>query len=460
MSQKKIIFFIIVGIVLLALIAGVLYLSNQKQTQKASGNLVVWINEGTTESFNKLITGFHEADPENKKISITVEKKTSNPDNYRTTLLNTLADDEWPDIFMLQRGEDAILEGRLTQIPSEVLSISEFENRFDDVFRDLIITDNSVKPATHALLGIPLGYETLGIFYNRSLLRTGAPRLWSEVEAFYRQFPNGIYPSNLWLSTAFVPNVSDVLPMFFAQEKAKNYADLDNLTTPFADYYAYGDLMVSDEVTETTYSQSDTLRRSETLMQENKRTTFDEFMRGNIALIVGYPSLVFELEKAKKRAGSQSVDDVILAERLPQFSDRSIENIAKYSYLGISKKTQYPDAAARFLAYLMTDDAQRIAMEVYPHLIPAQTEFHYAAQGKSFSSELSRIKLDNFIPQPTTKLTVFDYGIKSKFQSILDQNWDAFESRSELSTLGSRISRTIACEIAIYDGNSTQKDCE
>lgn len=94
MSQKKIIFFIIVGIVLLALIAGVLYLSNQKQTQKASGNLVVWINEGTTEAFNKLITGFHEADPENKKISITVEKKTSNPDNYRTTLLNTLADDE------------------------------------------------------------------------------------------------------------------------------------------------------------------------------------------------------------------------------------------------------------------------------------------------------------------------------------------------------------------------------
>ncbi len=43
------------------------------------------------------------------------------------------------------------------------------------------------------------------------------------------------------------------------------------------------------------------LRENELVLRENSATTLDMFLRGDIGMVVGYPSLIGELEKAEKR---------------------------------------------------------------------------------------------------------------------------------------------------------------
>lgn len=429
MSQKKIIFLIIVGILSALLVFGLLFLGNKKPNTTQSADLTLWINEGTSEDFQKLITGFQSSAPEYKKINITVQKKPNDAEKYRTILLQTLADNAGPDIFMIQKGEDSTLENRIEPIPGEFFAIADFETRFDDIFSGLI---NRTDDKKETLLGVPVGYETLGIFYNTVLTRPSVPKTLLELESMYTQFITGKYPSNLGLSPQFVPNIADILPMFFLKNQIYDYGKVGKVITPLESYYSFGDLLIgganseNDEI----YSQNETLRRTEKAMAENKLTTIDEFMKGNIAMIIGYPSLITELEKSKKRAGSESIHENILTDKIPLHSLKTPENIAKYSYLAISKNSKNPEASLAFLKYLTTPDAGRILMEIYPYMIPAQKELQASAAKIALSSEIPRAKLDGFIPSPGTKLYVFDYGLKEKFLSILDKEWQNLSSQA------------------------------
>jgi ABC-type glycerol-3-phosphate transport system substrate-binding protein len=91
MSQKKIIFFVIVGLILVSLIATVVYISKQKKaTNIIPVSLKIWITDGTSDAYKPLIEGFKKYAPEYNKTTIVVEKQTNDADRYRTLLLSTL----------------------------------------------------------------------------------------------------------------------------------------------------------------------------------------------------------------------------------------------------------------------------------------------------------------------------------------------------------------------------------
>ncbi len=93
MSHKKIIFFIIIGCLLVALIVAVAYISRQKkETNTAPTSLKIWITDGTTDSYKSIIEGFKKYAPEYNKTDIIIEKQTSDADRYRTLLLSTLTE--------------------------------------------------------------------------------------------------------------------------------------------------------------------------------------------------------------------------------------------------------------------------------------------------------------------------------------------------------------------------------
>lgn len=167
--------------------------------------------------------------------------------------------------------------------------------------------------------------------------------------------------------------------------------------------------------------------------QKPARSTLDEFMRGNIGMIIGYQSLIFDLEAAQKRAGTNAVSDLVYTDIIPQTGTNEKINLARYDYFAISKNSENGEASARFMNYLMSEDAGRIAMEMYPHLIPSQSGLQLSAQGKELSSTFPRAKIDPFMPQVGMTLHVFNYGFKETFRNLLDQNWDLMASRTSLS---------------------------
>lgn len=455
MANKKIIFLIIVGIIVAILGVGLLFLSNsEKKPQNTSGSVKIWINDGTTEDFQKLIDGFYASSPAHRNIAISVEKKsTTTTSGYNTMLLTAIANKTGPDIFMLPRGEDANLESQALAIPDGYINISEFQRRFDGVFDDLVTTTtNADKTTTKELRGVPLGYEMLGVFYNKSLLRTGVPREWEQIETLYGQFPTGKFPTNFGLGKNFVPNVTDILGLFLIRDGITSYDKLSNTTSPFQNYYSYGDLSIGTNLAEENiYAQNDTLRRTETQMSEQKprRSTLDEFIRGNIGMIIGYPGLIKELEDAHKRAGSESAASIIFTDALPQNSRGKKLNLARYQYFTISKNIsdENLDAATAFMNYLTTEDAGRIALEIYPNLIPAQTTFLLSTQSNVLSGNFPKTTLDAFMPQAGIESVVFDYGFKDTFRDIIDKNWDDFASRTAISGLGDEILKSITSNI-------------
>lgn len=458
MSIKKIIFFIITGIIILGITVGMFILSQQKPKTVASWTVTVWINNWTTEKFNKIIEAFHKQNPENKKITINVEKKTSDPEKYRTLLLNTLADWSGPDIFMVARWEDDLLENRIEPLPSSVVDIADFERRFElEAFNSMIIESKDEKwKATQLLRWIPIWYETLGVFYNRALLRTGVPSNFINIEWLYSQFPNGIFPTNLGLSADFVPNISDILPIFLAENKIYNYNELSSVYTPFKDYYNYGNLSVATEVNEwNIYSQNNSLQKTEDELKSEKLTTIDKFARWEIAMIIGYSNLIPEIEKAHKRAKWKNAQDpaLFLTARLPEFG-RNNENIARYDYFGLSNKTENVDASLKFLQFLLTEEAQIAILEAYPTLVPAQTSFYNTTSTTALSEVFTKMKMDSFIPKIGSKLVVFEYWIKQVFTNSLNKNWSLLKWNTS-STLWTIIYDEIYCAI-----NSTDQKCE
>ncbi len=93
MSPKKIIFFVIIGIVLLTLIVTIVYISRQgKEVSTAPESLKIWITDGTTDGYKTLIEGFQKYAPEYRKTNFIIEKQPNDADRYRTLLLSTLTD--------------------------------------------------------------------------------------------------------------------------------------------------------------------------------------------------------------------------------------------------------------------------------------------------------------------------------------------------------------------------------
>lgn len=167
----------------------------------------------------------------------------------------------------------------------------------------------------------------------------------------------------------------DIATLFFVSDGALSYRDIRGSSAGLREYAQFADIEGAATDDDNLYTSRLTLRSTINQMEANRTTTLDAFLRGDIGMIVGYPGLVGELEKSQKRAGVDGVTDLVYTERLPRFSSRDDWNIARYSYFGISRLSESPDASLRFLEYLMSPEAQRIALKIYPHWIPAQGEF-------------------------------------------------------------------------------------
>lgn len=429
MSSSKIIFLSLVGTIIIWILIAFWMLSRNSDSTSTveKWSLTVWIVWDTTEWYDTLTTGFHEYAPEYKNISITF-KKFSDYASYQKILLSTLADQKWPDIFMVDAGADNILRDKVEPIPSEYINTSDFAKRFDDIFLPLLESSGSTKSATTYLRWVPLGYETLGIFYNKSLL-VNIPRTWNDISAMYTDGASpDIFPVNIGMTPRYTPYATDIIGLFLLQDGSESYTELWSYEKSIRDYlsYGYSSILWSQEW------DAKTLNEMENTLSASKFTTLDLFIRGQIAFVIGYPSMIQELEDAKKRAGTEAINSIVLTEKIPQKSNGSNgTNIAKYRYFWLSKTSQNSLLWAKFLDYLLTEDAEKRFLEAFPLYIPAQRAFYESAQDTVLSNIFSRAKLDSFIPSVNQTLQTFDYGNKIEFEKIL---WDNIDRNGKIDT--------------------------
>lgn len=464
MAKRKIIFFAIVAFILVALTFGILAVMNmQKKNTISAEDLNIWITEGTSENYEPLIAGFKKAFPDYKNINVQFEKKAAwDPDRYRTFILSALSDKTGPDIFMIPAGEDAILENKIALIEENHIDINTFENTFDPVFHWLIETSKDITSSAKSLKGIPIGYETLGVFYNSTLIRSGIPSTWIQVQNLYGTFPTDTFPTNLGLGPRFTPNATNVLTAFFVQNDIQWYKGSADARNAIESYRAYASLRWTqsneDSQESDFYNTQTNLEHTTNALAKDKQTTFDQFLQGKIGMITWYPSLVWELEKSAKRTWWNSSAYVIQTAPLPSISTRNAKKPAKYSYFAIASTTNKPAVSLAFLQYMMSEDAQRILLNEFPYLLPAHKQFLDTKRGTSLSSVLKNAKIDGFIPRPGEELIVFDYGVKSEFDSIIADGF-ASNNPNDIAEIPEKITQKISCIIGVQIEQSEAK-CE
>ena len=459
MSQKKIIFLIVVGIVVLVVAISALVLSKSNKTNNTIPPVLkIWIKEWTTESYEWLKEWFKAYAPEYAKMEIIFEKKTTDPLRYRTLLLSTMTDETGPDIFMLSAWEDSVLEWKIDPIPAALVPLDDFEKKYDDIFLPLLSFTGSKENPDVSLIGVPLWFETLGVFYNKGLLRE-SPKTWNAIESVYRDSSNGIYPTNLGLGPKYTPNAADVLGLFSWQDGNTDYENLSKGEKTLERYLWYANLEVGSTAESDIFTAKNTLGGEKAILEEEKLTTYDLFMQGKIAMIIGYPSTVLELEKSAKRVWDTNVSSLILTEKIPYKNEDDKKNLARFSYFALSKFSKNSYAWAKFLAYLMTEDAQRRFLEKNNHLIGAQRSFWDAQKNSRLSDVLSRTKIDTFIPETSEKIFLFNFGLKPEFESFLSESLDR-NSNTDIGNISSFISTWVSCSISTYLGQEVSPECE
>lgn len=391
MNSRKMILLVVLAWVFLFIFIAVVLLSSSgwgnAQWVPVVGNtqtdsetqLNIWTVGMSTRVFDRLSDGF------NKYYDTSIQVRSKNfwdYEDYIDVLPRVIQDGNSPDIFIVpNNGWFTTLNQYIRHMSEDMVDLKEFERQFHPHFQEqLVFEEKRLVSGTQQLVtglkGMPVGFETLWIYYNNNILQW-LPRTWDEVSERVRDplKDDPISPIALgaWNS---LNDSSDVLTALLAQrwDEAVGYENFSSIParSVIDNYISYK-------------REPNNLARFEEEFQSGLSTT-DLFVRGNIASIIGYPSSLREIKIAIKRAKKDGVDsgDIDKFEKflkwwhlpqqsLPEEGDDLI-NISRFHYLAMSKTAKHPRNALLFLNYLMTQEAQETFFKEHKYYLPARTD--------------------------------------------------------------------------------------
>jgi ABC-type glycerol-3-phosphate transport system substrate-binding protein len=320
-----------------------------------------------------------------------------------------------------------------------------------------------------ALWGIPLGYETLWMYYNKSILPT-PPTSWDEMDMLIQNNEQPVVLFWLWLGPRYIPESADIIASL---SSASSYTGLSSAWEWGLRYMKYAHMQWRNKSPEGTpedlyaprsalsswMTMYDLIPEMKTQNGEIELTVYDLFMRWKVWAIFSYPSRIRELELSKKRAWSDTSASLILTAPFPTLGndEKKSRVLASYWYFAISSKTKNGISAGQFMNYLTTEEAQAKFIESFPTYIAAQTSFVAWQRDTPLSSSFSRARLGNFIV-PWEKVYSFQYGIRKEFDSYLHEYMDFTENPPK--NMLDKIAKWVQCQLDHLRGENMETVCE
>src|SRR3990172_2799488 len=194
--------------------AGIKFLPQFISTKTRSLTLTYW---GLWEPSENLQTVFQEFESQNPGVKVNYVQQS--PKDYRERLQAAIDRGEGPDIFRFHNTWVPLLKNNLANLPSSVLTNTEFESTFYPVAaKDLRLGDSYV--------GIPLMFDGLALYYNKNILSAAGktpPTTWENLrqiaaELTLRDDQEKIIRSGVALgTTANVDHWPDILGLMILQ---------------------------------------------------------------------------------------------------------------------------------------------------------------------------------------------------------------------------------------------------
>lgn len=290
---------------------------------------------------------------ENPHVSINYIYQS--PKDYRERLQSAFARKEEPDIFRFHNTWVPMLKKELGPVPPTIFSQEEFENTFYQVaLRDL--------SSQAQIVGVPLMYDGLALFYNPSLLEAAGksvPETWDQLRQTAQEITvyddkNKIQTAGVALGTTEnVEHFSDILGLMILQNGADPADASDQLTQDALVFYTL--FKTRDHVWDETLSNS-----------------IYAFAIEKVAMIFAPSWQVFTIKDINPSLNFKTAP-------VPQLSDEQL-TWASFWAEGVSAQSENQEEAFKFLKYL---SSQAVMRKFY----------NTASQKRAFGEPYSRMDL-------------------------------------------------------------------
>ena len=366
-------------------------------------------------------------------------------DDYKETLMLELANDDGPDIFMLNNSEPLLLIDRIVWIQPSYINPENFRKNYLAPFPEELIdsVEDDGKKIDY-LLWVPAGFEILGLYYDRRSFVGQNLDTWAWVwEAIQdiKDVNSDITPIWIWGGTS-VYDSQDIFTQFLVNSWSRWILDVDttDIRRALANYKNY-----ADEDGANNYNEID-----EELRQFWK-DNISLFSTWEIKMLVWYPSLI---EKIKASGFSKNF---LSAEPFPKSTSLDNKLLLNYDYFVINEETEAYDGASSFLAYLTTDAWAIAYYDVFTWKLPSHGLLENNLDQK-FDNDFNITYKD--ILRDQIELVSYNKWIKTLFDSQIPQILDIEDIISASSTF-SRLQSNINCKIqTISTDNASNPNCK
>lgn len=372
-------------------------------------DIKIWSVVDDEDVYDAIITDYRKLHP-----FVNIEFRRFRMEEYEDQLLNALAEDRGPDIFLIHdtwvgkympkilpmplttKVAAQVVQGTLKKEVVPVLqtessvSIRQFKNDHPDVVAQDFIrtvnvsTDPDKRDFQPRIVAVPMSVDTLAMYANKDLLNAGGiatlPETWDAFQAAVKKLvkldsSGEILQAGAALGTGSnVERAPDILSVLMMQNGAEMTGPDNNPTfqTIPAKLAELRDTPPSHQAL-SFYTDFANPAKEVYTWNAKQPNSLDAFIQGKTAFFFGYS---YHLPTIKARAPKLN----LAIARLPQIEGNPVANFANYWGWTVSKKTKYPDIAWNFLNFLRTPDEAKKYLDLAKRpaalksLLPAQLE--------------------------------------------------------------------------------------
>ena len=336
-TRQQLIFLGVVGAIVLIFL--IIFFAGGRRSSTERVELTVWGIDDETAWDNAIL--------QYRKLhsNVRIEYTQINPENYEEELVNVLAADRGPDIFMFNSRWLYRHGDKIAAFPSEKISLSAFSELFPKVAEQDFLYNEQIY-------ALPLSVDTLALVYNRGIFdRQGvalAPTTWEEFQVLIprlrtinKQGEVTLAAASIGGSSENIPNATDILSLLMFQAGATK-TDKRLGTTKIDLDTKEGETVLSfytrfTSPTSTSYTWNGSFEPS-----------IDSFAGGKTAMVFAY---AYQLPRIKEK---NPFLDYGIGPAL-QIDPGNPINIANYWGLAVSTKSLSQNAAWDFAVFAATD---------------------------------------------------------------------------------------------------------
>ena len=274
------------------------------------------------------VDSFKKVYPEFKNKDIVIENFPSYED-YTYTMISAITSWKWPDIFMLNNNEkNSVFSNQSLVINPAIANPNDFRKRYKWFFSDDLISTFSDDTWTKEyLIGLPVWYETLWVFYNRRYAKNSDLKNLSSLNNIISDLSTkytDLIPIWIW-NWSTVYKSEDIITQFFMLEWWVSWVwNLNNnvLKAWLSSYLLYWD---------TTWYNWFNSRFQE--LKNTKKDAIHLFSRWEVLMVVWYPSMIKNIKE------SWFSKTMLQATPFPHYFSGGWKTLADYNYFTINKDT-------------------------------------------------------------------------------------------------------------------------